>query len=267
MKKSVLLLSFICVGAVLFAQTFTCADDVVALNGGGYGESLYSGKYVSFRDQKFTYSDDDGYSLTEIFHSSVSFSREGGVTFITLPEAGKRFLCLISGDFLVLYDGTSSEPWFFGNALGKRMEMLHYYTSSDFSASSELKEGNTVYDAGNLADFTLMSPWSEGAAGNGIGESVSFTCDVSRLYLFSGYVSYDKPYLYEMNARPKKIRITVTEKSGSREFIFDLADTPDPQVLEFPERMNGTAKLEILEVYPGTRYQDTCINAIIGQYL
>ncbi|MBQ0166757.1 MAG: hypothetical protein KBT02_06610 [Treponema sp.] len=145
------------------------------------------------------------------------------------------------------------------------MEKISLFKPSDFSASSELKEGAITYSAGNLASFDLKTPWVEGVPGNGIGETISFYIAEKYLYLFSGYISYDKPYLYEQNARPKKIKITITDKGNSQEFIFDLVDTPNPQTLEFPDRMYGDATLEILDVYPGTKYQDTCIHAILGK--
>ncbi|MBQ0166531.1 MAG: hypothetical protein KBT02_05420 [Treponema sp.] len=143
--------------------------------------------------------------------------------------------------------------------------MIDYFKPAAFSASSELKEGSITYSAGNLASFDQKTPWVEGVAGNGIGEYVSFHTAYQYLYLFSGYISYDKPYLYEQNARPKKIKITITDKGSSQEFIFDLEDTPNPQTLAFPDRMYGDATLEILDVYPGTKYQDTCIHAILGK--
>ena len=74
-------------------------------------------------------------------------------------------------------------------------------------------------------------------------------------------MTYNKPYLYKQNSRPKKIRLTA-ESLFSIE--VDLIDTPNFQTIIFPVRLkNEILKLEILEVYPGTKYEDTCINAIL----
>jgi hypothetical protein len=74
-------------------------------------------------------------------------------------------------------------------------------------------------------------------------------------------VSYEKPYLYEQNARPR--RILVTDELNDEEWDFELVDTPNPQELSFGERKNRKLTVEVLDVYPGTRYEDTCVNFVV----
>ena len=50
--------------------------------------------------------------------------------------------------------------------------------------------------------------------------------------------------------------------------IYELQDTPDKQELLIQKKNNnenqvGRYKIQILEVYPGTKYKGLCIQAII----
>ena len=108
-------------------------------------------------------------------------------------------------------------------------------------------------------------PWVEGVKGYGIGEKITFERISARnLYWSNGFVSYDKPYLYERNSRVKKIRI-VDESTGGI-IIVDLVDTPNPQKIILSENKDLNARtitIEILDVYKGTYYEDTCVNYIL----
>jgi hypothetical protein len=53
------------------------------------------------------------------------------------------------------------------------------------------------------------------------------------------------------------------ENNKKEELIFNLEDTPNPQKLSLGKYYDGPIELEILEVYEGTKYQDTCINGLI----
>jgi hypothetical protein len=47
--------------------------------------------------------------------------------------------------------------------------------------------------------------------------------------------------------------------------VVELKDTPHYQEIKFPSVIDGndTLVLEILDVYPGIKYDDTCINTIL----
>ncbi|MBP5602230.1 MAG: hypothetical protein J6X78_05830 [Treponema sp.] len=79
----------------------------------------------------------------------------------------------------------------------------------------------------------------------------------------NGYISYDKPYLYKQNGRVKKIKVTGLKSGKSK--ILDVLDTPHPQTVDIsfitePEDI----RVQIEEVYKGTKYDDTCINYLIN---
>ncbi len=142
------------------------------------------------------------------------------------------------------------------------------------SASSVLTEGNTIYSTDNL-DARIGACWA--IKGNGIGEKLIFHNDseadayFNSLWMASGFVSMEKPHLFRENSRPKKIRIS---KEGENPHIVELEDTPHLQYISdiwWPTGSTGEEPkdlwIEILEVYPGTKYADTCINFVGWYYM
>lgn len=134
------------------------------------------------------------------------------------------------------------------------------------TATSFLNEGEVKFLPGNIGLLQGGKPWVEGVKGFGIGEKISFRAGrneakIHTLIVSIGYVDYNKPYLYEYNSRPK--RLLITNSSKTLFYETSLEDTPNPQIINLPIDSNDLT-LEILEVYPGTKWQDTCINFIYG---
>jgi hypothetical protein len=133
----------------------------------------------------------------------------------------------------------------------------------NITATSELREGNTVYGAKNLKEDTLL-PWVEGSKGSGIGEKIKVEYDTPRFFgiiISNGFVDYNRPHLFLANNRVKKIRVWFGDTELFEE--FELSDTPNYQTIEFQGGQAKHITIEILDVYRGTRYDDTCINKIL----
>jgi len=66
--------------------------------------------------------------------------------------------------------------------------------------------------------------------------------------------------VYNKNARPKKIRVSVAGQDG---MAVTLKDTRDEQIVLFdrPETTDYLS-IEIASAYSGTRYADTCITDV-----
>ena len=134
-----------------------------------------------------------------------------------------------------------------------------YYSYSN--QTSYLIEGKKEYSVNNLSSIELETPWVEGVKGYGIGEGfrVDFRLkNDNYLLVMNGYISFEKPYLYEQNGRIKKIKVTGLESQKSA--ILEVWDTPHPQTVDisFLDKSEGFA-VEIVDIYPGTKYEDTCI--------
>lgn len=135
--------------------------------------------------------------------------------------------------------------------------------------SSFLAEKNNTYSVDNLRKLVVDTPWVEGVNGDGIGEGFTIIGSNFKtplgpyLLIINGYISYKKPYLYKQNNRIKKIKVTGLKSGKSKK--IDVLDTPHPQTVDIsyitePEDV----RVEIIEVYKGTKYDDTCLHYCIS---
>lgn len=135
--------------------------------------------------------------------------------------------------------------------------------------SSYLVEKNYTYSVDNLKKLVVDTPWVEGVEGDGIGEGFTIVGNNFNrplgpyLFLINGYISYKKPYLYKQNNRIKKIKVTGLKSGKSK--ILEVLDTPHPQTVDIsfitePEDI----RVEIEEVFKGTKYDDTCLHYCIS---
>lgn len=137
---------------------------------------------------------------------------------------------------------------------------------TDISATSEMKEGNVVYEAKSLWDYRNLKPWVEGVNGSGIGQKISIEYDTifrfHGILVSNGFVDFNRPHLFSSNNRVKRIKVTFGNTGTFEE--FDLEDSPNFQKLSFEGGQNVKfITIEILDIYKGSRYDDTCINKII----
>jgi len=132
--------------------------------------------------------------------------------------------------------------------------------------SSFLKEFGIEYKIENLNDLESDTPWVEGADGYGIGESFiienSWDDIYSSLFIINGFISADRPRLYTQNGRIKKIRVEGLD-SGDIGYC-NVLDTPHPQTVDISFIKEAEdIKITIMEVFEGTKYEDTAIHYMI----
>ena len=86
-------------------------------------------------------------------------------------------------------------------------------------------------------------------------------------YIVNGYAKNEE--VFKANSRVKKLKLTL---DGKEEYIIELEDTMNPQLIDIVYKQEPSfevfnpieATFEILEVYPGDKYEDTCITSLIG---
>jgi hypothetical protein len=178
----------------------------------------------------------------------------------------ETFLILRTDDFLILRGKTFE---YIGLGMkgaddarsGRQMEMIG--PAKSYWASSTLIEGGRKYIADNLSSVGLNSPWVEGAGGGGIGEylDIEWWGEVSMLLVVNGFISYDKPELFEKNNRVKTVKIY--SDTADKVCTCVLEDSPAPQIIKlgFSARK---MRVEIVDVYPGSAWDDTCLDLIHG---
>ena len=218
--------------------------------------------YIALPDY-FGFSDHKNFSIEldeEESKGTYTLDVQDKITFVNVNFSNgkkERFLLLASNVIGVLYNSDGNRVAFGMSGGANRANVVD--GPGSVSASSFLKEGAVSYLPKNISDWDKTDkPWVEGVDGYGIGEKLIFNCSPGSFHISIGYVSYKKPYLYTQNSRPKTIKITV---EGEEPIIVELKDTPHYQQVMHPGY--GTTVLEILDVYPGTKYKDTCINSII----
>lgn len=136
------------------------------------------------------------------------------------------------------------------------------YTKKYFyeaTASSELQEGDLRFIADFAVNLNLYYPWAEGVKGEGINESITLRFKNTETILLLGFqLGYAaNNSLFEINNRPSRLRIEFSDGSG---FEYSFADTREEQVVQLSRAVTTDyVRLTILDVYPGTICDDTCI--------
>jgi hypothetical protein len=139
---------------------------------------------------------------------------------------------------------------------------------TDISANTFLAEGTTEYRAANMREFS-NSPWAiKNTKLPGAEIVLEADKSVSCLVIGNGFYHAGKPDLYKKNGRPCEILITYGDVPGENgaaetmEHHVILADTYEMQFIPllYVDRQN--VRIKILSVYPGTDYDDTCLNYI-----
>ncbi|MBR4855581.1 MAG: hypothetical protein IKU94_03030 [Bacteroidaceae bacterium] len=166
-----------------------------------------------------------------------------------------QLLDLVESDQLLMHFYGVGCSWYCGGQI------------DTIQASSSLSE---KYKAENIHDFSIITAWVEGKPGNGEGEYVRYLfpgeCPrITDVLILNGYTK-DKT-TWRNNGRVKKLLMYYNDKPYA---ILNLKDTRDCQqfsvgLLGYEDKKTAPAwsiKFEILEVYPGKKYQDTAITEI-----
>jgi hypothetical protein len=139
------------------------------------------------------------------------------------------------------------------------------------TASSTLApQGKHHYEVENIKNDPqreVLSPWCEGANGDGVGESI--TLDVKRplplygILIRPGYWDYGDDKVWKKNNRVAALEITLNDQQTFTETIPDET-FQEPyliRVRDYTKPVNKI-KLVIKGVHRGTQFRDTCISLV-----
>ncbi|MDD5930378.1 MAG: hypothetical protein PUC37_11305 [Spirochaetales bacterium] len=217
---------------------------------------------------------DDFFPIKRNYLSRVSSSKKMIVLAGKQTSEDKSKVLFLHGAILFFGDLNDYEKFgYLGGFISPDKSFCDSIYREYYNCSSYLVERKREYKVENLCNSKVGTPWVEGVPGDGIGEGFTINnsdIDVNHPYenttpyllIMNGYISYDKPYLYKQNNRIKKIKVTGVKSGKSK--ILDVLDTPHPQTVDIsfitePEDI----RVEIADVYKGTKYDDTCINFCI----
>jgi hypothetical protein len=183
-------------------------------------------------------------------------SEIGNIPFIDLN--GDTFLLLRSKEVLFLFGKNEAISFMLTLKSGRYTEA--FLLPVNIAASSYVVENNSSYLPGNICRLTLDKPWATNGNNSREWIQLEFFEKTNALFIANGFISYKNPHLYLQNSRIKKIKLT---DDLNQICIFEIKDTPNPQVilLKNPTKM---LRLDIIEVYNGTKYDDICVSWLNG---
>lgn len=160
-------------------------------------------------------------------------------------------------------------------------EFLEHFYSTDcswycggqidtvYATSYKGKMGNVTYKGMNTHDFDPETAWVEGVKGNGVGEKLTYVfpggCPrITKILIMNGYSKTEKAWLD--NGRVKRLKVYYDKKPFA---ILELNDQRSIQEFEVgvlgykdAKHPQWTLTFEIMDVYPGDRYEDTAITEL-----
>ena len=218
---------------------------------------------ISFSPTSITISEFDpdiGKSTEETYTGTF---HEGKPLSVFKCENGKELYVLKSSEILIIYDDEKLYPdW--GVTRKKYRNAELFILDSKISSTSFLTEPSFTYVASNLGDIRLDHPWCEGENDDGKGVLIDMGSCGSGFLISNGFVS-KRHYLYNYNNRVKSIKLTdVNDPKFSK--IIELQDKAEPQYIFIDEQLGRHIIIEILDTYPGSKWNDTCINFIIKMF-
>lgn len=175
--------------------------------------------------------------------------------FESMSQEKKEIVFLAEDDPILTHFFSSACSWYCGGQI------------DSIQASSSLSE---EYNAENIHDFNITTAWVEGKSGNGEGEYVRYlfpgSCPrITDALILNGYVK--DGMTWKNYGRVKKLLMYYNDKPYA---ILNLKDSRDCQkfdvgILGYEHKETApdwNIKFEILEIYPGEKYQDTAITEI-----
>jgi hypothetical protein len=144
-----------------------------------------------------------------------------------------------------------------------------------YASSSLAPQGENYYDVYRLFDGRMGTAWVEGVSGGGAGEFITLRLTnivgnvgnyiyLKGFKLNNGYCKDRETWV--KNGRVKKIKVYI---NGVEKYNGHLEDTMKEQTVtlgRYTIGVDDVIKIEILGVYPGSKYEDTAISELVPIY-
>ena len=118
-------------------------------------------------------------------------------------------------------------------------------------------------DIAYYIEYDNITPvWAEGKEDYGIGEylDIEFKWEADELQILNGFVDFSRMDLYEKNSRVKTVLIESESPKFKKE--YELEDVVKYNLIKLPQKTNKI-RITIKDVYPGSKYKDTCLSSIL----
>lgn len=145
-----------------------------------------------------------------------------------------------------------------------------YCEFTDVESNSILSDiydngGINEYGPHNVLDSSLTTCWAEGDSGSGQGCYIKLYGDeivtVNKIEIVNGYSKSEE--LFYKNNRVKELRISFSDGTEKNIILSgEFSEQPNHIILDEPIQTTYI-KFEIISVYKGNLYDDTCISEIV----
>ncbi|WP_299311438.1 hypothetical protein [uncultured Aquimarina sp.] len=198
---------------------------------------------------------------------SIWEKMENGVDYTDLTAAEKKTIDNVDETMMNYWDIEGQGcSWYCGGGPATK------------TASSTLEsQGAIDYKADNVHDLNYKNVWVEGVAGYGVGEYIAYgfpqsSPRITEIIVVNGHVKSEKAW--RNNSRVKKLKLYIkgepyailnlTDQRAAQHFKVDTIGFLDRDIdyVAAKKLPQWEMKFEILEVYPGEKYEDTVISEI-----
>lgn len=205
------------------------------------------------------------------FYRITSINDTIGLDYLLPKGWDYQFPEPVVGQF---YEDGEVDFGFDRQGLENEVSIMEYYTVA--TASSYLEpSGENGYHPNNVTGNNKMCTWTEGVEGTGIGETIELRqmymgpgadhLTFTQFCIVNGYAKNKD--IWEKNARVKELKVYyVNQYVGT----IHLKDCMEPQYIDVSmlnmivaNGREAVFRFEIGDVYPGTKYEDTCLTGIL----
>lgn len=200
----------------------------------------------------------------------VTLAPELGLTLGALKNRGRQLDSL----YALIDEGTLKEDEVADDLVNEIYDRMSggwgdsNFPDSIYATSVLAPQGQYTYAATNAHDFDDQTAWVEGKEDAGIGESISFYFrkfeeeePLTSITVYNGYQRDQKSW--EQNTRVKQLKMYVNNIPVA---FLNLKDTMEGQKFRIQVDPQGEQSIrirfEIVDVYPGSKWQDTAITQI-----
>ena len=230
---------------------------------------------ISFQDGEFSYVNQweefgnnppspPGYPTTMSGPYEIRKVEGFTVATVRFPTDVRELYLFYLSNQLIIYDTELERSFWAQESRGDGMGLFPVVGVEASSYFTEILGGKEVrYVAENLTDFSITNQWVEGVAGYGEGEKLLVRRGADHVVVLNGFFAPRQPTLYLDNGRLKRVLVRGFDETGSIAFeeFYTIPDKPNLYTIQFPLLVDSY-EIEIVEVYPGRRFEDTAISGL-----
>lgn len=158
-----------------------------------------------------------------------------------------------------------------GTGIGEKIEVSAFASSEHVNTYAQLSKNRNDETIEDVEEYLLTKYNEQHKQDNEHGGNYptiaksnisNYSNEINQIAVINGNAKTDE--LWKNNSRIKKLKLTIDDKV---EYILELEDSKDLQLFDINYKNDSITKklnlkFEILDVYSGEKYQDTCLTSL-----